>query len=232
MLALVTQQLRPATPSPEGEIANTHRLAIDRMLAESLMQTRRSKDALLWWDAIIDVQGADDFATLLRGAEASVAHGSLDNAAMRLSHATGAAQDDAFNLSLVRMLEAELAIRKARMDEARDLLSTIVRATESAAELRPRAQWLIGETFFLQARYGEAIDAYRRVDALDSEGEWAAAALLQAGKAFEKLMKSREAATCYTALLSRFSDTPHASQARMRLAQLDGNDSANAPLRR
>jgi TolA-binding protein len=82
---------------------------------------------------------------------------------------------------------------------------------------------LIGETYFLQQKYAEAIDAYRRVDTLDASGDWAAVALLQAGKSFEKLARPREAATCYTALLTRFADLPHANHARTRLAQLGGD---------
>lgn len=230
MLALVAEQLEP--PHGPRRDPASQRMAIDRMLAESLMQTRRSHDALQWWDGIIDVHGAEDFATLLRGAEASLAHGPLEGAAARLQAAADAAADDTFKLSLVQMLQAELAIRKARMDEARDLLSSIVRGAGSVAELRPRAQWLIGETYFLQTRYAEAIDAYRRVDTLDAEGQWAAASLLQAGKAFEKLERSREAATCYTALLTRFGGSSHASQARTRLAHLGSDDSADGPLRR
>jgi|GEM_PF-1012666 len=231
LLALVAEQSQPTTRRDDRS-GSTRRLAIDRLLAESLMQTRRSHEALPWWDAIIDVQGAADFPTLLRGAEVATAHGPVEQAALRLQAASQAAAEDPLGLALVQILEAELAVRRARMDEARELLSAIVRATDSATELRPRAQWLIGETYFLQGKYSEAIDQYRRVDALDAEGEWAAAALLQAGKAFEKLGRSREAATCYTALLSRFGDSPNAAQARSRLAHLGDRDRAAAPLRR
>lgn len=231
LLALVAEQSQPPL-QPYDRSVSARRLAIDRMLAESLMQTRRSHEALPWWEAIITVHGADDFPTLLRGAEVATAHGSVEQATVRLQTAAQAAADDPFGLALVRILEAELAVRKARMDEARELLAAIVRGTDSAAELRPRAQWLIGETYFLQGKYAEAIDQYRRVDALDAEGQWAAAALLQAGKAFEKLGRSREAATCYTALLSRFGDSPNASQARARLAHLGDSDRAGTPLRR
>lgn len=223
MLAIVVDQsVSPDSAKPE---TLSRGVAIDRLLAESLMQTRRGQDAMLWWAAIIDTWQCDDFPTLIRGAETSVAYGDIDSAQRRLQAAQAAAGDDAFRSSLVRMLEAELAIRRARMDEARDLLAGIVRAGDTVAELRPRAQWMIGETYFLQQKYNEAIDAYRRVDALDAEGEWAAAALLQAGKSFEKLSRSREAATCYTALLSRFANLPHANQARTRLAQLSGEPS-------
>jgi len=226
LLALVADQSQP--PEPGNPQTLGRGVAIDRLLAESLMQTRRGQDAWVWWEAIIGAWQCNDFPTLVRGAETAVAYGTVEAAQIRLPAAKAAAGEDGFRLSLVRMLEAELAIRRARMDEARGLLSEIVRATDTAAELRPRAQWLIGETYFLQQKYAEAIDAYRRVDTLDAGGEWAAVSLLQAGKAFEKLGRPREAATCYTALLTRFSDLPHASHARTRLAQLSGD----APLRR
>jgi len=226
LLALVADQLLPPDLSNPQTLGRG--IAVDRLLAESLMQTRRGQDAEVWWEAIIQAWQCDDFPTLVRGAETAVAYGTIEAALARLPAAQAAAGDDAFRLSLVRLLEAELAIRRARMDEARGVLAEIVRGTETAAELRPRAQWLIGETYFLQQKYAEAIDAYRRVDTLDASGEWAAVSLLQAGKAFEKLGRPREAATCYTALLTRFSDLPHAGHARSRLAQLSGD----GPLRR
>ena len=221
MLAMLAEDL--AVPDRNDELTLRRGAAIDRMLAESLMQSRRGAEALPWWLAIIDAWQSDDFPTLVRAAETAVAFGTTEVATERLGAAKLAAGEDGFNVSLTRMLEAELAIRRARLDEARDLLAVIVRATETTAELRPRAQWLIGETYFLQQKYAEAIDAYRRVDMLDATGDWAAVALLQAGKSFEKLARPREAATCYTALLTRFADLPHANHARTRLAQLGGD---------
>jgi tetratricopeptide (TPR) repeat protein len=221
LLAMLAEDLR--VPNRDDAATMRRGPAIDRMVAESLMQTHRGGEALPWWLAIIDAWQCDDFPTLIRAAETSVAFGTAEDASERLEAAKLAAEDNGFNVSLTRMLEAELAIRRARLDEARDLLAVIVRATETTAELRPRAQWLIGETFFLQQKYAEAIDAYRRVDTLDSTGQWAAVALLQAGKSFEKLARPREAATCYTALLTRFADLPHANHARTRLAQIGGD---------
>lgn len=222
MLAMLAEDL--AVPDRQDAVTMRRGAAIDRMVAESLMQTHRSGEALPWWLAIIDAWQCDDFPTLIRAAETAVAYGTLEVASGRLEAARVAAGEDGFKVSLTRMLEAELAIRRARLDEARDLLAVIARATETAAELRPRAQWLIGETYFLQQKYAAAIDAYRRVDTLDATGQWAALALLQAGKSFEKLARPREAATCYTALLTRFADLPHANHARTRLAQIGGGD--------
>ncbi len=83
-----------------------------------------------------------------------------------------------------------------------------------------RAQWLIGETHYLQQEFADAIEAYRRVEGIDPGGMWVSAALIQAGKSFEQLGRTREAAVCYGNLLSRFADTSHAELARRRLAAI------------
>jgi TolA-binding protein len=218
MLALAADEL--GEPSKSSRRSDS----INRMLAESLMQTQRPAESLKWWNWLIDDAGATDFATLLRGAETAVAHGDIELATKRVEAASAASGDDTFHRSLTQLLAAELSIRRARFDEARDQLNEIVRAPEPSITLRPRAQWLVGETFFMQQKYAEAIDAYRRVDSMDSAGEWAPAALLQAGKAFEKLGRGREAAVCYTALLTRFRDWPHSGIAQSRLATLQPAD--------
>ena len=228
MLALAADELGPPDPNSTNE--NAYRsVAVDQMLAEALVQTQRPADSMPWWDFLIDQRGVDDFATLLRGAETSVAHGDIEIATTRVAAAKTAAGDVAFNRSLTNILAAELSIRRSRFDEARDALNEIVRAADPSPTLRPRAQWLVGETYFLQQRFPDAIDAYRRVDAMDSAGEWAPAALLQAGKAFEKLGRGRDAAVCYTALLTRFRDWPHASIAQTRLATLKPPGSSDSP---
>lgn len=214
MLALAADEL-----GPPGE-SSGRSVAIDRMLAESLMQTQRPVDAMPWWAWLIDRGGANDFATLLRGAETAVAHGDIETATKRVEAATLASGSEPFHRALSNILAAELAIRRARFDEARDRLTEIVRASEPSPSLRPRAQWLIGETYFMQQKYADAIDAYRRVDSMDDAGQWAPAALLQAGKAFEKLGRAREATVCYTALITRFRDWPHSGIAQSRLAAL------------
>lgn len=213
LLALVAEQVEP----PSDQDARPRGLVIDRLLAESLMQTLRGDEATRWWEAIVRVWGCRDFETTLRAAETAIAYGSVESAKEHLEIAFVAAEG-AFQQSLVRVLKAELAIRDARLEEAREGLERIARGPETPAELRPRAQWMIGETYFLQDRFAEAIDAYRRVEGLDDHGHWVPAALLQSGKAFERLGRHREAATCYTALLTRFQDSPHAAPARSRLA--------------
>jgi TolA-binding protein len=96
----------------------------------------------------------------------------------------------------------------------------VVRSQDSEAGLRGRAQWLIGETHFLQQDFAGAIEAYRRVEGIDPGGMWVSASLIQAGKSFEQLGRTREAAVCYGNLLGRFANTPHADLARRRLAAI------------
>ena len=189
-----------------------------RLLAESLLQTKRAQAAKQWFDAAVR-GGAVDFATLIRAAELSVALDDLETAAARLQAAAAAAGQVDAETTLIEVLRAELAIRRARLDEARSILERIVRLDGTAAAVRCRAQWLIGETYLLQERYSEAIDAYRLVESFDqSAGNWTAAALVQAGKSFEKMGRPRDAATCYGGLLQRFADSEHALVARDRLA--------------
>ncbi|MEM9367282.1 MAG: hypothetical protein AAGD07_14920 [Planctomycetota bacterium] len=211
-------------------------LAVDRLLAESLVQMGRSREALLWWRSIVDQHAVDDFPTLLRLAEVASAAADRTEAHQRLAAARRAASStDAYPTatSLVDLLDAELHIRDLRFDESRSLLERVVRAAEASQELRGRAQWMIGETYLMQRQYQPAIEAYRLVEGISGGGVWAAAALRQAGGAFEQLGKTRQAAVCYSALLSRFGDSPHAEGARERLAAIAPDPSLpNAPLRR
>lgn len=216
LLALVAEQLEP----PSVDTNPARGLVIDRLLAESLMQTRQAQQAARWWQAIIETHHCQDFETTLRAAETAVAYGTIEAAKRYLAKAKIAAADRDFEGTLVQILEAELAVRGARMDEARAILERLSRAPSTSTELKPRTQWMIGETYFLQERYTEAIDAYRRVDSLDPHSDWAVAAMLQSGKAFEKLGLHRDATTCYSALLTRFPNSPHVEQARIRLAQI------------
>lgn len=190
-----------------------------RLLAEACMQTKRVEAAERWFEAAV-VAGADDFPTRIRLAELAVSLRDRATATERLQAAQSVAGQP-IEEALVQVLTAELQIRGARFDQARQTLDRIVRVDATPAAVRCRAQWLIGETFLLQNRHREAIDAYRLVESFEQPpGVWTAAALVQAGQAFEKLGQHREAATCYSGLLQRFADTDYALRARDRLAAL------------
>lgn len=205
-------------------------VTVERLLAESLMQVGRVADAKIWWDHLVQNRGVTDFATLLRCAEAETSTGDDTSlAGQRISMARAAAGEDAFKVTLVDMLAAELSIRRTQFDDARSLLENVVRAGNTDASLRGRAQWLIGETFYLQQNFPDAIEAYRLVEGIDPGGDWVSASLVQAGKSFEQLGRTREAAVCYGSLISRFADSSHAQIARRRLAAIDPSQSPNSP---
>ncbi len=190
----------------------------ERLFAESLLLRGRAGDSMRWWDRVIDERGADDFPTLLRAAEATVAAGTVPQAAGRLA-AAGAGAVTSEDTSLVDLVTADLEIRRLRFDHCRAALQRVVRHSPEPA-IRGRAQWMIGETHFMQEQFEPAIEAYRLVESVGGSGSFAAAALVQAGAAFEKLGRTAEASVCYQRLLARHGDSPHASEAAARIAGL------------
>ena len=218
MLAIASETEDLNTTDP------TRTLAIERLFAEALTQTGQTQQAYTWWVHLADVRSADDFRILIRCAETETAFGNdADKAEERIATARKAAGDNPASISLVKMLESELAIRRSNFDGARRILEQVVRSAETAAQLRGRAQWLIGETFYMQRRYKDAIEAYRKVEAMDTTGTWVAASYLQAGKSFEQMGRVKEATLCYGAILSRFANTSYAAPATNRMAALSSD---------
>lgn len=190
-----------------------------RLLAEGLIQTGRGQHARQLLDRLIDVHEVNDFDIFVRHAEMALVHDSRDVArrsVQRVAAAVNAAEEQV----LADVLQAQLLIREARMEEARVALERVIRRAETGDAIKARAQWLIGETHLLQRQFQEAVEAYRVVETFDRGGEWTAASLVQAGKAFEQLGRPRDAAICYSGLLTRFGDSPHAAGARQRLAAM------------
>lgn len=207
-------------------------LHVERLFAEALLQTGDAKSSLKWWQRIVDEGGADDFPTLLRLAETASSSGSITEAAQRIAAARAAISPTSPQSALVNLLAADVEIRQLNFDRGRSLLESVVRLGSADEDARGRAQWMIGETYYMQERFGEAIDAYRLVEGISGEGQWTAAALVQAGKSFEKLGRTREAAVCYSTLVRRFANSQHANGARRRLAALSPDASSESPLRR
>jgi TolA-binding protein len=107
---------------------------------------------------------------------------------------------------------------QARFRDARDAYLRVVhsprgRPTETAA----MAQWMVGETYFHQHNYHEAIRAYARVEILWEYPQWTAAALLQIGKCHELLGQWHEAVARYTELTTKYADTDFATEGERRL---------------
>lgn len=213
MLALAAE-----TPETAAAIGDLDPVSL-RLLAEGLIQTGRGQHSRPLLDRLIDDHAVHDFDILVRRAEVALVHDSRDVArrsVQRVVAAVGAPEEQV----LADVLQSQLLIREARMEEARVVLERVIRRGETADAIKARAQWLIGETHLLQRQFHEAVEAYRVVETFDRGGEWTAAALVQAGKAFEQLGRPRDAAICYSGLLTRFGDSPHAAGARERLAAL------------
>lgn len=105
-----------------------------------------------------------------------------------------------------------------KFDEARKafervLADPVAEKTETAA----KAQFLIGESLFLQEKWADAFLAYQKVYANYSYPDWQSAALLQSGKCDEQQSQWKEAAATYRLLMDKFPKTTHAADAKLRL---------------
>jgi tetratricopeptide (TPR) repeat protein len=106
----------------------------------------------------------------------------------------------------------------ASFSEAREALGRVIISEQVAAsETAAMAQWMIGETYFLQKRYDDAIAAYEKTLSY-SFPNWQAAALLQSAKCCEQLGRFDDAARRYEQVVSDHAETPFVAEAGTRLA--------------
>lgn len=115
---------------------------------------------------------------------------------------------------------------QARFAEARQAYERVIRSPSGGhSETAAMAQWMIGETYFHQKQYSEAIDAYLRVESVYAFPKWQAAALLQAGKCHELIGHRGESAKVYAQLVKQFPDTQFAKDAADRLKAIGNSGS-------
>ena len=107
-----------------------------------------------------------------------------------------------------------------RLDEARAAFQAVIDA-RPGNELAAQAQLMRGETFFHEDRRHEALREFLQVDILYNAPRWQAAALLEAGKVYERLDQWADAAETYERLLARFpmDRTPRQPRARRGAAK-------------
>jgi len=115
----------------------------------------------------------------------------------------------------------------ARPDDARAAFQSVVNARKGG-ELAAQAHLMRGETYFHQERYREALTEFLKVDILYDVPRWQAAALLEAGKVYERLAQWGDAAETYERLCSRFPSDPRVAEARDRLQAARKHGSAQA----
>ena len=104
---------------------------------------------------------------------------------------------------------------QGRMEEARKTFQGIIDARPSG-DLAARAQMMRGESYFHEDRLREALREFLRVEILHDAPRWQAAALLEAGKVYERLDQWADAAETYSRLVEKFPQDPDAPAARTR----------------
>ena len=96
-----------------------------------------------------------------------------------------------------------------QLDQARAAFQAVLDVRKEG-ELAAQAQLMRGETYFHQDQFHEALRDFLKVDILHDSPRWQAAALLEAGKVYERLDQWADAAETYERLLSKFPTEPSA----------------------
>ena len=108
---------------------------------------------------------------------------------------------------------------RGRLDEAVEAYRVLVDRHEGPTAAR--AQFQIGECFFAQKRYEDAVRNLLKVDILYGYPEWSAAALYEAGRCFQEMHDPVQARQQFERVRERHGDTEWALLATKRLADLE-----------
>ncbi|HLA84330.1 MAG TPA: tetratricopeptide repeat protein, partial [Thermoguttaceae bacterium] len=112
---------------------------------------------------------------------------------------------------------------QAEFSAARQAYRRAIQSPEGAkTETAAMAQWMIGETYFHQQNHEAALREYLRVEILYDFPRWQAAAVLQAGKCYERLNRPDEAAKQFRRVVEQYPVSPFVEEARNRLAAAAG----------
>ncbi len=121
----------------------------------------------------------------------------------------------------VDYLLARCWISKAQFDSARQLLQAIASKPQvQSPEIAARAWWMMGETYLMQRRYGEAVQSYEQVFRVDARAYWQSAAWMQIGQCQELLQDASAARHAYEQIVRSDADGTFGALARERLEKL------------
>lgn len=121
----------------------------------------------------------------------------------------------------VDYLLARCMVSKAKFDDARQLLKAIASGDRSSSpELIARSWWMVGETYLMQRRFSDALNAYEQVYGTEASEYWHSAARMQTGQCYELLRDPESARTAYQQVLERDPEGAFGVQARERISLL------------
>jgi cellulose synthase operon protein C len=119
----------------------------------------------------------------------------------------------------------------ARLDEARAAFERVIDSSDKG-DLGAHSLLMHGESYFHQDKLHEALRDFLKVDILYKAPRWQAAALLEAGKVYERLDQWADAAETYGRLLARFPKEAPASEAGRRQAAASSRAALNGSARK
>ncbi len=118
-----------------------------------------------------------------------------------------------------RYRDAIALFGKGRLDDARTAFEAIL-AADPGGDLADNALYWIGETHFVQARFNEAIDAYRKIVTEYAQQNKAPDAMLKIGMSQARLGDLAMARSTYEALLEGYPYSTAAATARHELERI------------
>ncbi len=117
-------------------------------------------------------------------------------------------------------LQARAFMSRAKFNEAREMFTRVIKSEiANGTRIAAMSQWMIGESWFHQEKYNDALRAYLLVDSLYEHPQWQSLALLQAAKCHLQLGDQETAKNTCDRLIANFPDSPQAEAVRGLLAE-------------
>lgn len=132
----------------------------------------------------------------------------------------------------LELLTGRALFAGGRLQDSVSAFNRAIALSTGETEIAAQAQWRIGETWLVQERYTEALEAYLLTINQYSYPHWRAAALLQAGKCQERLGNSAQALKLYQQLEQEYPSSEFAAQAKRRIEAVERRARADELIRR
>lgn len=108
--------------------------------------------------------------------------------------------------------------QQAKFDDARAAFERVLaNPAANRTETAAKAQFMIGETYFLQEKWSTAFVAYYKVYSLYKFPDWQASGLLMSGRCDENQGEWKQAIETYERVIQEFPNFPHMDDVKTRL---------------